>query len=452
MGLYTVLSSAEILSVLGNWWDNAPNPFVASAVLTDGTYCLAVFIEGPTTNTIRVYHLSKGLTILGSTDYVIPTTASWPIPYLVALPGNKVFLFSQVLLTRISSGVYSRTYATWIVDCSGNVPAMGSAIPMATNLNLGGNGNMSGGFFHVYDQASDRVILTNPQNALPGVSSNNNKNRPAVLSFRASTGVLLAQFGCTADQDSYIGGGSLNATGFYMNPSDPTKFGLPDTNGATLWFTVSLDGTSITYDGTFFTSQPGPWSMAGGSPYLAGGGGFIDYPSSSYTYVSEAAGVLSSSPLEVSMDWHGQSISSAKDQCLAFIDQGYGPAYPVRFFGVDQLANPPVIERIDLPFPPSDYNWDTGGNPVSILSVDQTTGIILVAVIRASPSYLPGEVWSYRYHSVFLWVIQGPVAKGGVPPLRQRARDDGLTTGSRQERSHGTSLQSSARRGGRTYY
>lgn len=40
----------------------------------------------------------------------------------------------------------------------------------------------------------------------------------------------------------------------------------------------------------------------------------------------------------------------------------------------------------------------------------------------------------------------------GVPSMRQRQRDDGLTTDSRHERGQGSSFQSSQRRGGRVYY
>ena len=39
-----------------------------------------------------------------------------------------------------------------------------------------------------------------------------------------------------------------------------------------------------------------------------------------------------------------------------------------------------------------------------------------------------------------------------IPPLRQRQRDDGLTTDTPQQRGHGSSLQTSQRRGGRVYY
>lgn len=41
--------------------------------------------------------------------------------------------------------------------------------------------------------------------------------------------------------------------------------------------------------------------------------------------------------------------------------------------------------------------------------------------------------------------------KPGVPPLRQRARNDGLAVDGQQQRGRGNSLQSSARRGGRVY-
>ena len=40
----------------------------------------------------------------------------------------------------------------------------------------------------------------------------------------------------------------------------------------------------------------------------------------------------------------------------------------------------------------------------------------------------------------------------GMPPMRQRHRDDGLTVDTRQEKGRGSSLQSSLRRGGKVYY
>lgn len=82
-------------------------------------------------------------------------------------------------------------------------------------------------------------------------------------------------------------------------------------------------------------------------------------------------------------------------------------------------------------------------------------GGTFTAYMRPGDTEYVGGGWMYiqfppwRY-SVPTW-IDGS-AQFGMPPLRQRHRTDGLTTDTRQERGHGDSLQSSTRRGPRTYY
>jgi hypothetical protein len=62
----------------------------------------------------------------------------------------------------------------------------------------------------------------------------------------------------------------------------------------------------------------------------------------------------------------------------------------------------------------------------------------------------------FGYPNQLRYVIERPRYKywesNGVPPMRQRHRDDGLATDARQMKGHGSSLQSSIRRGGQVYY
>lgn len=66
---------------------------------------------------------------------------------------------------------------------------------------------------------------------------------------------------------------------------------------------------------------------------------------------------------------------------------------------------------------------------------------------------LSGTIWpalDYPDYRLGTWVENLDPLVLGIPPLRQRARDDGLTTGARHESTR-SSAQASARRGGRTY-
>lgn len=111
---------------------------------------------------------------------------------------------------------------------------------------------------------------------------------------------------------------------------------------------------------------------------------------------------------------------------------------------------PVGFSELDLEFwglPYREDNDNTVGDFLtqsSSLSADDD-GLVVIAKIVGI-----GEWLNYGETVLLVWVIDGDA--GGIPPMRQRQRDDGLATDSRQEKGHGSSLQSSQRRSSRTYY
>lgn len=96
-------------------------------------------------------------------------------------------------------------------------------------------------------------------------------------------------------------------------------------------------------------------------------------------------------------------------------------------------CNPPDANAVSL--------W--AGSPG--IAVDQSSGVILSGMTCVNEGG-GGE----NTINFMLWAIQGP--KGVAPPMRQRARDDGLSVDQKHERGQGSSQQSSLRRSGKTYY
>jgi hypothetical protein len=110
------------------------------------------------------------------------------------------------------------------------------------------------------------------------------------------------------------------------------------------------------------------------------------------------------------------------------------PIYDIN--AVSNIADPGPVNSIGLflydptqvTYPPSS---DDPANS-SLYTVNASASFNPVPLIQLPP---------YRY-----W------ESNGVPPMRQRHRDDGLATDARQMKGHGSSLQSSIRRGGQVYY
>lgn len=415
MTAYSVLATVDMFSGIPGV-DGTPYGNPANAILSDGSYCIAVWIEESGNQLLRVYRLGKDLTVLGYADIDTGRTDAWPTPYLVALPGNKVFMVSRMgsPYTPLTD-----TWASWIVDCSGNIPAVGPIQPMTTSLIPGYD---SGGIFDVYDQATDRIILASTEGS--GIW-----DPPMIIqSFRASTGVLLAEA---------LAGSASNPIGLYMNPNDSTKFKVPTKwSAAVLDFTVALE-SSVTYDGVTGAISPN-WPLAGGSPYLTGGGGFIrssgwDYitsPGSSGTveYWDYSGAVLASvtRPLDYHPDEDGDAACLMSGRHLVCVyEEATGSGYREQpkhglFVGVDQLADPPTIEMLELPYyglptplptdPPGwwDYYTTTIAEwpQAAIVTADQGSGIILVTMTTYTCP--PSGV---EYYSLFVWVIQGPTDK-----------------------------------------
>jgi len=398
---YSVIRTVDLFSGISGYI-GTPYGNPANAILSDGTYCIAAWIEESGNQLIRVFHLSADLTVLGSADIDTGLVYCWPTPYLVALPGNKVFMASRLQLRY----GYPTTWASWVMDCSGSVPVPGVTIPMATGYNFSYD---SSGIFDVYDQANDRIILTvtthYPEHVL-------------VQSFRASTGALLAEM----DTGEYRSG--RRVAGLYIDPNDPTKFKVPFGVPVIYDFTVALDGTSITYDGVSTYSGTTPdWVLAGGSPYIAGGGGFItpDSGRSTVEYWDYSGTVLASAGRAVSdyPNYNGDSACLKDGQYLVNVYEetdgsvGIYRTYKHHglFVGVDQLAVPPTIELLELSFyglPSGQYYSTTAfWDQAAMVTADQASGIILVTMttFTAMPSYDP------EYYSLFVWVIQGPSSK-----------------------------------------
>lgn len=403
---YTLLATIDLFSgVAGS--ENTPYGNPANAILSDGSFCIAVWLERSTFQIVRVFHLANDLTVLGSADISFASRA-WPTPYLVALPGNKVFMVSRADFS------YQGPVASWcscLIDCSGNVPTPGSLQPMATSLSCGYD---AGGIFHIYDPLTDRIIV-----ASAGGFPSNNQNT-IVQVFRASTGVLLSEAQASLQR---------NPIGLYVNPTDSTKFKVPTKWGAAILdFTVALDGSSVTFDYASAGLNPN-WPMSGGSPYIKGNGfltaqtGYLPdniTRHSALEYWDYSGNMLASAerPYVNSPNWDGDSATLVDGRYLVHVyEEEDGSVRPVKdagvFVGIDQFAIPPTIEVIDLPYygiPFPQYRRTTAfWDQCAIVSADDASGIIIVAMTTYTAV---GDGYSnVSYYSLFLWKIQGPSDK-----------------------------------------
>lgn len=121
-----------------------------------------------------------------------------------------------------------------------------------------------------------------------------------------------------------------------------------------------------------------------------------------------------------------------------------------------------VISTIEVGFYPSSvaitpdslyvYVLNYLQNTVSIIST-LTNTLVGSVIVGSYPSDIVinssgNRVYVVNYGSESISVL----GFGIVPPLRQRHRDDGLSTDAKQQKGSGSSQQSSLRRGGRVYY
>lgn len=153
MASYKLLGRA--LLATGNYRNLEPEPFGNSglAVLSDGTFFASVWMEqnavGSTGYPLRMWHLAKDLSVLGTVDVV--SNYSF-VPYAVPLSGNRVLS----ICSTVQGGDHQTT--TSIVDCSQAVPVPGPI----TTFPVGGFrmvANGHGGPQHVLDLARNRVIV-----------------------------------------------------------------------------------------------------------------------------------------------------------------------------------------------------------------------------------------------------------------------------------------------------
>lgn len=110
-------------------------------------------------------------------------------------------------------------------------------------------------------------------------------------------------------------------------------------------------------------------------------------------------------------------------------------------FDLDMSLTPPPPDTSTN----SNEDWYSGTMPYS--NSGSRMGWIGIESVTADVKYPRWKAQILKYRLTKL-----PSPGGNIPPLRQRHRDDGLTTDTRQEKGNGSSLQSSLRRGGRVYH
>lgn len=119
---------------------------------------------------------------------------------------------------------------------------------------------------------------------------------------------------------------------------------------------------------------------------------------------------------------------------------------------VDQFAEHVQFDALALPYPDSTSGDVSRYEMRSLAMSASPSGAILIVNVVYNPQYAgrssglgAGATISER-NALLVWVIDGNAV---IPALRQRARTDGLTVDTQQQRGAGTSQQRSARRGGR---
>jgi len=433
------------------------------AVLPDGTFFMAQWIEtwisGVQQGTVRMWHLSESLAVLGTVDvehapipigdprnpYSTPLSRA-PVTYAVATTGMNV-----LLLVDLRTDGAHEDYAC-MVDCSGATPAPGSevSIPVHPVLDLWADPPQV-----ICDVATDRVIILVTTTVVtyatggtygqpdvsylwqPGVgwAYGTAANRPAVVVFKMSTGTYLS----TARVEAAYGDTGI---GVAIDPTDSTKVTVTTVFPLRYDFTVSADGTTTTYIG------PGPVIATPGAIHLYGGGRW-NYPQVAGAPFAPYAGGIGTedwpvdhnllywiengvdvASLSEGSDGQYTNVPGTRDSLMsgryALTAQEWGAGTWPNYFGCrlyswDQ-ASPVAVEILELPYfdvPP----FVSGTGPVTVswlssggtMAVDQTSGKIIVAtnvVTQLSPT---------DSFSTLVWAIQGP---SNMPNLTGQLLED----------------------------
>lgn len=401
----------------------APSSPAATAVLPDGSFFVACWIEdwvvhaGDTDlGVLRLWRLSSALTVLGTVDIPHPHEDPYGriVPYAVTTTGMNVLLLASIVVG--GDGTAVRT--AWAVDCSAETPVPGPEVPTP---------NAEGwqsyyALYSLYDGATDRVVLAS--------------GGPLLQVFQGATGELLWQADATATESSFE-----YPIGVAMDPADHTKFAVGGGDGDfTYLFTAALDGASGSYDGkTVVVTPPSlaygfSWPLAAGSPYLAGGPAILDEEwddvsdNNGIFKVFDAAGALVASYTEspdAGVNAIGGSATLGAGRHLItlyetyFRDVAYGApgGFGARLVTVDQLATPPVVEVLDLPYfdlPPTGSGVNAGQtvsftDRVGSAATSQGLGLVLVsATVQTKAGSYPDNVFM---NTLMLWAIQGPSDK-----------------------------------------
>lgn len=394
---YTLLHSLDLFSGAGS--GAYPYSAPATAILSDGTYLIASRVdEVSSLERVRLWHLAANLSVLGSADIVMGASDS-AAPYLVATG------MSAVLITRV--GWTPKTFFTYLIDCTGSAPSVGSGLAMATIYQpLYDDGVVT----HVYDAATNRIALLSMSNLSP--------DSLMLQVFNSTTGALLSE--------AKAAGSTYTPTGLYMDPADHTKFAAYDDHPHQIDFTVALDGSTCIFDGlTAMAGIPtsGIYPGAAGSPYIAGGPGLIaEATSGAYPVNYYAAdGSVPASTAGVGGEFvnlFGPSVTLGDSKHLiAYAEMTNGTWFEGRLFAVDQSV-PTTMVELSLPYPVTgvgrvySYVFD-----LALMAVDQTTGIILIGATVQDSSF-PAVI------SLILWAVQGPANKPNLTgqPLDDRVR------------------------------
>jgi len=262
----------------------------------------------------------------------------------------------------------------------------------------------------------DRAVIL-PEFDTPGFNNINNYGWESVkpISYEESQGdsrpaVTGGNYGATANQ--FAGSMFLSRVDyvFYNNPAAPSS---PYSN-----FKFDPDSVVTDYIGPILHTLPdmgsvySPWT----NPY---GGTFA-------THIEvDPASVIELGAFDSEPDIYGYRNLAftiwAERPALDFTGSEFNPPSP---FGAEGF-----------------YHRQQGGFIPASFDLNEIQPTMTPPLVFAKCT--PGRV------KFLMWP---EVTSAVTPPMRQRHRDDGLTTDARQERGHGSSLQSSIRQGGRVYY
>jgi hypothetical protein len=373
----------------------SPEGQVIVTTLSDGTFFVVVPVRRDSANYMRLWHLDWSLSVMGSIDIVAGGEWSpdddWWSPYAVATSANKVLL----IIDHEPTGSVTTSGTTWVVDCSDAVPV----ITTMTTVSLDETIYEWGDNVRLYDAATDRVFVGAVDHDL------------AVLQvFSGTTGEVLCEV--LAENARYVSG---VPAGIYLDPNDPTRITMPalpwSDSGAYhvkhLNFTVSLDGRTGHYDGKSDRGFRGSWWGFGGSPYLSTGGGWLteslpyDVPYS-IQYLDYSGRVLAShvesgtSRVELYGDLVTYNDGRYLITAMEVADDSDETNAHHMLWVVDQLATPPTIEALALPWGITSPNPKGNNNgQVTTMDISQMDGTVVVATgVKITDSIYATLLWT----------------------------------------------------------